>query len=560
MKLARLLPVTLVCLFAVALSAPGCGGDDPSGDPFPFDGGRTDGGGPGGDGICLLNNCDTDRECADCTGDRTVCNQKEHRCIACGASAGGKGCKPGQQCTKYGDCVPNGVTCAEDANGVPTNTCRTTADCAACGPKFRVCDTASSKCVGCLPNVDQTNCQSTDVCKGNTCVAACPKDCKLDADCDSCGVPGKEAHACNNHICSQCSPTKPCANGDACDFVHGVCKKQCGTGARGADKLCTVDGNCAGCQGTTKCKLPVNGGEGTCVAPVNGCSDIGKGVIVLPEPFSRFTNACSNDNDCANVSADVNVGKIVRDVTGIGGIKDANVSYAMNACASVEVLDKSCGVCVPCKQDTDCQDIDVVKLAGDAFGPLGSVGAAILLDKAFGPNDRKIHMYCENVAGDYGACLPCPSILSRCGKGGGDPLPTDGPCHDECTEGASMGLNCGACVAEVCAKDSYCCLKEWDLQCKRNVDLYCTRKTCSPDTCEFREAKWYCFDDRAKGGYRCEGNGGLQVAEGRQCAAGTFCRREDNTAPKSPAILCTTANEPGCDAQNIGKPKCFPTP
>ena len=555
----RLFVVALATIFGIAISAAGCG-DDPAPDPFGSSGGNgTDDGGSGNDQICILNNCDLDRDCADCSESRTVCSQKEHRCIACGPNAGNKSCKPGQYCTKYGDCAPNGVQCPEDANGVPTITCKNNADCGACGPQYKVCNTGTGKCVGCLPD-NTVNCQSTDVCKDDKCVPKCPKDCNEDSDCESCGIPGKEAHACNRHICAECSPSKECPNGGRCDYDHGVCIKPCGLGRPGKSN-CTENAHCEGCQGTTTCDLPVNGGEGTCAAPVAGCSDIGigggKGIFVLPDPFGRYTALCSNDNDCANVSAELNVGKILRDLTGLSAIKDGSISYAMHACAAVTILKKSCGVCVPCKQDTDCQDIDATQVAGDIFGPLGSVATKILLDKAFGPNDHKIHMYCQNVAGDYGVCAPCSNILSRCAVGG--EVPPTGPCdHDVCQEGGPLGINCqDTCVAEVCLKDPYCCTKEWDYQCKINVDLYCKQKTCEPDKCIFREAGWYCFTDATKGGYRCTGEPGKeQIAEGRQCATGK-CITE-GTGPKSPAKLCATANEPGCDANNVGKPVCAP--
>ncbi len=558
-----MLPAMIVALLLVAV--PGCGGDD---DPEAF-GTRTntnDGGsGPNGEGICLLNNCDLDRDCADCEGGQSVCLQKEHRCIACGPSAGNKACGAGTYCTKYGNCVPTAVSCKEDAAGAPSGSCKNNADCGACGPKFRVCNAAIGKCVGCSTE-NTTNCQSTDVCKNDTCAPKCPTECTKDDDCGECGAGAAaatgRATACNKHVCAQCSPTKACPNGDRCDLEHGTCIKGCGLGRPGKSN-CSENGNCAGCEGTTSCKLPVNGGEGVCAAPVTGCSDIGKGIIVLPDPFSRYTNTCSDDPDCANVSADINVGKILRDVTGIEAIKDGNISYGMKACASVEVLDKSCGVCVPCKQDTDCTDIDATKVAGDIFGPLGSIGASILLDKAFGPNDHKVHMFCQNVAGDYGVCTPCPNVLGRCAQTS-DAVPPSGKCdHDTCTTGTALGLQCelpSTCVADVCAKDPYCCIKEWDSQCKADVDLYCKQKTCEPDKCIYRPAGWYCLTDASKGAYRCTGTpGATQVAEGQQCNVNTECRTEEE-GPKEPAILCTTEGDsvPGCPLGSKGKPKCFP--
>jgi hypothetical protein len=551
----RFVAVTLAIVALLLITAQGCS-DAP--EPAAFGTGNPRKKDAGEGGICLLNNCTLDRDCGDCSEGRTVCSEEERRCVACGPDADGKTCKSGQYCTKYGSCVPNSVTCTEDAEGVPSTACKVDAECAACGPKFRVCNPESGTCVGCL--ADRTeNCQSTDTCRGNNCVPKCPKNCSTDDDCGDCGLAGKGPTACNKHVCAQCSPTKACPGGGRCDFNRGTCLKPCGLGRPGKPN-CTDDANCSGCLGATKCKLPINGGEGACVAPATGCSDIGKGIVVLPDPFSRFTNLCSDDRDCANISADLNVGKIIRDVTGIDAIKDGNLKYGMRACSSVDVLDKSCGICVPCRVDTDCVDIDVTKVAGDLFGPLGSVGATILLDQAFGPNDHKIHMFCQNLVNDVGVCLPCPNLLASCAQTSAG-LPATGSCdHDVCQLGAPLGLQCSApCVAQVCANDPYCCSREWDSQCKADVDLYCKDRTCEPDKCIFRPAGWYCFSDATKGGYRCAGEPGQeQIAEGKQCNGSQVCRRQA-TGPKEPAVLCTAEGDdvPGCPPGSLNKPKCF---
>jgi hypothetical protein len=554
---ARFLTVLLTFFTLVLLLAEGCSSDE---DPAALGGKKKKDAGGDDEEICLLNNCREDIDCTDCTGGRTVCSKDERRCVACGPNAGGKECKAGSYCTKYGDCVANSVKCEEDGNGVPTITCRNTADCGACGPQFRVCDTASNRCVGCVAD-NTTNCQSTDICKNNTCVAKCPSECSVDEDCGDCGVTGQsEARACNKHQCAQCSPTKPCANGDRCDFDHGTCVKRCGISGQTSTAACADDNSCAGCTETKKCKIPVNGGEGKCALPANGCSEVAG--IKLPSPYDRFTNLCSTDADCANVSADLNVGKILRDITGIGFIKDGKISYTMKACASVEVLDRSCGACVPCRQDSDCTDIDIDKLAGDLFGPLGSIASRLLLDKAFGPSDHKIHMMCQDVVGDYGVCLPCPNILSACAQSNASVPPSGSCAHNVCETGAALGVNCEPpCVSKVCEKDPYCCTDQWDSQCKIDVDLYCPDKTCDPDSCAFKRAGWYCASDAQNGGYRCDGSadGSAQIAEGYQCGTGAGCRRTGSGA-KDPAQTCTTeaAGDSQCPIGALGKPKCFP--
>jgi hypothetical protein len=542
-----LLPLTLVAFFV--LLAQGCGSDDEV-DPY-----GSSGRSGSGEKICLLNNCARSEECANCTDGRSVCDTAAKRCVACGPAANGKTCKAGTYCTKYGACVPQGITCPEDGNGVPTGACKSNADCGACSPAFRVC--VGGRCAGCTPE-NVTNCQSTDVCRNNQCVPKCPGSCSVDDDCSECGVEGKEVHACNKHVCAQCSRTKACPEGEQCDLERGVCRKPCGL-IRPGKTACLKDENCAGCASTTECREPINGGEGVCVVPATGCSDIATGVVTLPDPWSRATNTCSGDADCKNISADINVGKFLRETTGLGLIRDATFSYGMHACASVELRNISCGVCVPCRQDTDCVDIDIAKLAGDAFGPLGSIGASILLDKVFGPNDKKVHMYCQNISGEYGACLPCPNVLSRCAQSSADVPPTGDCSHDVCTTGGPLGLQCEACVAAVCAKDPYCCTREWDDQCKTDVDLYCPLKSCEKDNCAFRAAGWYCKSDPSLGGYRCSGDpGSEQISEGWQCATGQECR-PTTTGDKSTAQLCTTekSGDPECPLGSLGKPRCF---
>jgi len=65
--------------------------------------------------------------------------------------------------------------------------------------------------------------------------------------------------------------------------------------------------------------------------------------------------------------------------------------------------------------DSDCQPIDVDSIAGQAFGPSGSVSADVLLDEIFGPDPHEVHMYCQEVSAGYGVCSPCPGIVNVCG-------------------------------------------------------------------------------------------------------------------------------------------------
>ncbi len=539
----------LVAVVVACMSA--CSSTPVGMDPVAGDLGDAGRNGTEPDTICLLNNCDVDGDCANCTDGRRTCLQSERRCIACQPGSN-DACKSGQYCTKYGDCVPTGTKCDEDVDGNPTGTCTTDADCKPCNPKHRVCDTTSQKCVGCLPG-KTSNCQSTDTCANNTCAPKCPTSCNADSDCAQCGTGARTSHACNNHRCSQCSATTTCANGVSCDYKHGSCSTVCGV--QGTPGKCNNDADCAACKAnTTHCDLPVNGGLGSCVKQANGCSDLGKGVLVMPPPFDKVTNLCSRDGDCASINADFNVGKLLRDATGSSSIKDGSFPYPMHACASVRILNKvSCGVCVPCKRDADCTPIDIDKVAGQIFGPIGGIASKILLDKIFGPSDHKVHMYCEALVDDYGVCLPCPDLLHGCGAGSGSGSSSgnSGSCdHNVCTSGGPLKSDCSdsqvgnaKCASDVCAADPDCCTagKQWSQSCVSNVDRICDTTQCT-DNCANKADGWYC--SVTTGGYRCSDHA---IAEGSQCASGKYCWKDDKSNVNSKAQLDSGTNKPKCN-------------
>jgi hypothetical protein len=284
--------------------------------------------------------------------------------------------------------------------------------------------------------------------------------------------------------------------------------------------------------------------------PAAGCSDLGNGTVTLPAPFSRVTQTCSNDNDCSGVSADINVGEMLRKLTGINSIKDGAFKYKMNRCASVKLIsDIDCGVCVPCKDDNDCDAIDIAQVTGDILGPIGSIAARILLDQVFGPGEKKINMYCTNVFGQYGACVPCSNPLSACGKGKiENPNATTCP-HGVCKPGDALATTCDSgCAGKVCADDPYCCSDAWDRTCVERVERLCDpERTCADqDSCEFKKAGWYCSEKEKFGSYRCEGAGETSIAEGFQCQPNQFCHRMQKDAIKTTAKLAAS-----------GKPQCF---
>lgn len=442
-------------------------------------------------GICLLNNCKSDQECAGCTAGRTTCKLDEGRCIACDPTTQ-TGCKEGETCTSFGICAPVVQTCATDGGGNPLVSCEKNSDCAACSPQHQVCDPADGQCKACTAT-NTSHCLQTQICVEGRCADKCPKACLVDGDCQWCGTAEKPAKGCFQHQCAQCSETWPCPQGQVCEA--GNCIKPCGIyGSPGACQTAAECGWCGGNEGDPEakdawdCKFPINGATyGVCTAKAAGCSDLGAGVAVLPEPWSQGTNLCSGDGDCAGVGIQYNVGKLVKDLIGSDTldlgfaeltVQDANVEYGMNACASVNILgDIDCGVCVPCRVDQDCKPIGVDKLAFDLFKgeALAQIAAAFLLDLLYGKEaDQNLNFRCQSVAAGYGVCIPCGNPLKACGKSD-EPPPGSGKCeHEVCAAGSPLDPSCGDCAKAVCSADAYCCTTEWDNVCVKAVDQLCT--------------------------------------------------------------------------------------
>ena len=442
-------------------------------------------------GICLLNDCHQDQECAACQDGRTTCLVAENRCVACDPNLPPPGgCPDGQECSPYGICVPAGLTCPVDGQGVPNFDCVQNSDCLACSPMNQVCDPGTHRCVACTSTNTQ-HCLQSDVCLNGKCSPKCPQSCTAQNDCLNCGGPGNYAHACFQHKCAQCSDTFPCDQGMVCE--NGVCIPPCGiVGPIAGD--CVSNEDCQWCggseaaHGTWQCKKPVNADpneHGKCGPNAAGCSDLGQGVAVLPPPWDGYTNLCSHDPDCAgsDVGIQYNVGKLIQQLVGSDQLNlgfttlticDSNFFYAMNKCAAIQISgDLSCGLCVPCAVDADCEPVSIDPLISTLFcqDPLAQIAGAILVDLLWGdqPN-HNLNFFCQQVVAGYGVCVPCGNPTQPCGSGGGQ----QGNCdHDPCEAGTALGTNCGDCQAAVCAQDDYCCSTEWDATCVGEVSQYC---------------------------------------------------------------------------------------
>jgi hypothetical protein len=546
--------------FAALLSSAGCSN---KGEPPALGSGDGGGGNTGANSICLRTNCGKDADCRDCDESKNVCLIAEKRCIACGPQAGNKTCTAGNYCTQHGDCVPNGVTC-KVTGGVADATCSDDKGCAACDPKHRACDIPSKKCIGCT-EANKTMCQSTDACVNGACVPKCPSSCKVDSDCSTCGSNGVNGAADTKHPacfrgrCADCNDTVTCPDAKKCDD-HGSCQQSCGTSKLSRPDLgggCYKDAECAGCTatGTTSCKPSLTGGQGECAINGNnpdgtprGCKDLAGGVVKLPSPFDRVTATCGmgdngdspNNEDCSAASADIN----------IIGLK---LQYKMKKCAPIKVtsVKTACGVCVPCQEDSDCEPIDLLGIAGQALGPLGAIGAALLLDSVFGPNDKKIYMYCTKLFGDFGACVPCSNLLSKCGNGS-RPQTTECVTTDICKSSSALSpaTSCQqGCPAKVCKTQPQCCEEdsEWDQTCIDTAAKVCADKfDCESGFCGNKADGTYCTNGGSHGGFTCKEKTNV---DNTQCGMTKFCRRKN---PKDIFSLAVTNAD--------GTATCFDTP
>jgi hypothetical protein len=90
---------------------------------------------------------------------------------------------------------------------------------------------------------------------------------------------------------------------------------------------------------------------------------------------------------------------------------------------------------------------------------------------------------CADTSTDLNNCGTCGSVCSgTCSSGLCCETPKTGSCsHDLCSSGSALSSSCDgsqACVAKVCAADSFCCSKNWDSYCASEVATYCSPLKC----------------------------------------------------------------------------------
>lgn len=537
--------VAMAFVAALAMGSQACGGDENI--PFSDDsGGRRPGSSNGGNGDTLPQGlsacnatCTADDECGDCPGDQTSCDVTQGVCIACGPNAGGRTCSEGKECTQYGYCVPRGTECPVDGTGVPTIECNDDAACAACSPDYRVCNPSTKKCSKCNPAAEPAPgslCQTTEACSPQgTCEPRCPEGCANDGQCSKCGDPGgPAANVCTRGECAECNPTRPdnggCGEGTKCGD-NGVCEPKCGDNGN-APLECDDNADCARCGDVSQqdngagagddgaqgvipaavawsCKKP-GAGKGKCVPNLSGgeegCRALG--AQVLPSPFNKVTTLCDDDSSCEGTGVSFNVGGLLSKVTDLPGISNEAMLYPMKRCAKMEILgnDLPCGICVPCKEDADCKDINIIESVGSVFGPVGSLLSRVLSSAIFGDDPPIIYMTCSKVFGDFGACVPCSSILTACG--------------DKATGGTDGG-------------------------------------TGNNDDCVGRERGWYCSGLDRPTGYFCPG-GTDTNKKFYFCAGSTpHCQAENASSAKAKTV---TPDASDGQEQDGKIPECSATP
>lgn len=399
-------------------------------------------GGSGGQGgsaggepdVCRLNNCTTDGHCSRCPDGRTRCLVAEGRCVACDPNVP-QDCPAGSECTEWGLCVTEGLTCPTDAGGNPTVLCSANADCAACSPRHQVCDLASNHCTECIVTNTQ-HCNGSEICSDGACTPKCPASCSGNNDCMYCGGPGSEAHACFPSWCAECGSTWPCPAGQFCE--NGVCIPPCGQ--PGLLGVCEGPEDCHYCGasdgwGTWRCNLHGGTGPtGVCGPTIASCGDIAPSADLLPEPYNAHVVGCTTEAQCLGLTGEYDVGALIR--TMVGGneldigydsvhICDASeddgvaVAFGMQQCGSVFLSDTAtCGLCAPCREDADCGAFSIEPLIGDLFcnDPLAWSAGAVLTDMLWGDAPSPmLHFFCQPLADEYGICTPCADPTHPCG-------------------------------------------------------------------------------------------------------------------------------------------------
>src|SRR5580658_9322663 len=122
--------------------------------------------------VCLVHSCKTGADCAGCSGGMTTCALPQGDCVAPMAPVADAGPEAAPEAAPPDTAPPppmeTGPSCPTDANGNPTITCTTNANCSPCDAWHQVCDTTMGKCVSCTATETQ-GCAASATCQNDVC-------------------------------------------------------------------------------------------------------------------------------------------------------------------------------------------------------------------------------------------------------------------------------------------------------------------------------------------------------------------------------------------------------
>lgn len=246
----------------------------------------------------------TCRSNSDCRGTRPFCNTTSRSCDPCTTNA---------QCATISAAAPLCLT-----TGASAGSCVqcTATDVSACPSNRRLCDPATSACVGC---VTSANCQTPGlpVCDTTARVCRACNTATQASDCPSAALPVCAGAGVNAGNCVACTPDPGGMRGSCADATP-LCTTD--LAAPNVCVGCNTHGDCAGatplCDRTTRrCRActaadctgatPVCATSGTSTGRCVECTEAQTGACVAPSVCNPATNACvgcTSNADCRDPS------------------------------------------------------------------------------------------------------------------------------------------------------------------------------------------------------------------------------------------------------------------
>ncbi len=354
-----------------------------------------------------------------------------------------------------------------DVTDAGSGRCRDNTDCGSNEFGFRVCDTASGRCVQCLAGT------SGACLAGQYCTAAnrCEDGCGADADCAS----DAGTFHCDvaRHLCVGCTGDAQCAPGMVCQGM--LCTPGCNdahacpTGEACCSGGCRAtqsdNSNCGACGRT--CAPP--NAMSTCVAgacAVTGCS-AGYGDCDMAAANGCETSLTASLRNCgacgtvcagaANATATCEVGRC--GFTCNAGFGDCDGDPSNGCEANLDTTSSACGMC-----GRACP------AAPNATAACASGRCGILCNTGFGDCNGVAADGCEaNLAADVTHCGTCTTTCSggtnasatcaagRCGIACAPGFANcDGSSTNGCEADLSGTASCGAC-GTVCSGGTPLC-------------------------------------------------------------------------------------------------------